>query len=842
MREFVRAAVCLAAAAALLPPPLAAPLAAAEQAVGGPLREWLEDGGGGGAAGACRGGVGEGCDGAAVASSHGSHGSLYSNNATLASSGNVTDAATQAGESKTCDSSSTPSGACDALGRRQAKEDGSDDDRHNYDYDYDYDYGDAEVELEEKEREEEEFELGLGASFGVAQSLRYGGAPGSDQPPPDPAVHSLLERTLRYMEGTGRAGPRGRCRNLNSQCSVWAVGGECDRNVDFMRAECGPACQLCDHQQQQEEEEEGWDDDEEEEEQIFIGVRQIVSEEGGDHPSPAVLALLEQTFQYMDGTVRTDPRYDSVRGRCSNSHEMCTLWALGGECSANEAFMASSCGPACQLCHLLPEEDADAAERRAWLLEDRGGSFGVGQILREGGDRGRPGDRPDPAVLDTLDRTHRYITEANVREPCTNLHKLCSVWATKGECHSNIAFMESRCMAACQICDVEEDEQEGEEMEGKEGNGEAADEVMYLGVPQVLHREGDPAGPSQDALDLLDRTVEYMNGVVKKDPRYSLVRRKCRNKLSSCTLWALDGECNTNVAYMMEKCGPACQRCHPLHDAPDDDPCQGDPADNALGPGELDQLFEGIVYDTTRAHTTTRVLSRPAGSARPGEDENGRDSDRPEDGPWLVVFDDFLTLSEADRLVELAGQEGWKRSSSFGARKKDGKGEKKEGHSEKSYDATPNKAFCERDCYEDEVTRGILAKVEALTGVPENNNEPLQLLKYEEGSYHITHNDYLPIHVERTPGNRILTLFMYLSEVEEGGGTHFNRIGDAGTTVLPKKGRAVLWPSVLNEDPTEMDPLTEHEALPVISGTKYGANVWIHQRDYKTPGRNGCYL
>ena len=701
-------------------------------------------GGGGGAAGACRGGVGEGCDAAAAASSHGS---LYSNNATLASSGNVTDAATRAGESKTCDSSSTPSGTCDGLGRRQAKEDGSDDDRHNYDYhyDYDYDYGDAEVELEEKEKEEEE---------------------------------------------------------------------------EF----------------------EGWDDDEEEEEQIFIGVRQIVSEDGGDHPSPAVLALLEQTFQYMDGTVRTDPRYDSVRGRCSNSHEMCTLWALGGECSANEAFMASSCGPACQLCHLLPEEDADAAERRAWLLEDRGGSFGVGQILREGGDRGPPGDRPDPAVLDTLDRTHRYITDANVREPCTNLHKLCSVWATKGECHSNIAFMENRCMAACQICDVEEDEQEGEEMEGNEGNGEAADEVMYLGVPQILHREGDPAGPSQDAVDLLDRTVEYMNGVVKKDPRYSLVRRKCRNKLSSCTLWALDGECNTNVAYMMEKCGPACQRCHPLHDAPDDDPCQGDPADNALGPGDLDQLFEGIVYDTTRAHTTTRVLSRPAGSARPGEDENGRDSDRPEDGPWLVVFDDFLTLSEADRLVELAGQEGWKRSSVFGARKKDGKGEKKEGHSEKSYDATPNKAFCERDCYEDEVTRGILAKVEALTGVPENNNEPLQLLKYEEGSYHITHNDYLPIHVERTPGNRILTLFMYLSEVEEGGGTHFNRIGDAGTTVLPKKGRAVLWPSVLNEDPTEMDPLTEHEALPVISGTKYGANVWIHQRDYKTPGRNGCYL
>ena len=59
-------------------------------------------------------------------------------------------------------------------------------------------------------------------------------------------------------------------------------------------------------------------------------------------------------------------------------------------------------------------------------------------------------------------------------------------------------------------------------------------------------------------------------------------------------------------------------------------------------------------------------------------------------------------------------------------------------------------------------------------------------------------------------------------------------------TVYPKRGRALLWPSVLDEEPNKKDERTVHQALPVISGLKYGANAWVHQRDYKEVRDKGC--
>ena len=83
---------------------------------------------------------------------------------------------------------------------------------------------------------------------------------------------------------------------------------------------------------------------------------------------------------------------------------------------------------------------------------------------------------------------------------------------------------------------------------------------------------------------------------------------------------------------------------------------------------------------------------------------------------------------------------------------------------------------------------------------------------------------------------RVYTFFLYLSDVEEGGGTKF----DLGFTVQPKKGKAVVWPATHNERPFEQDHRTHHEALPVTKGTKYAANFWIHQYDYVTAHHQGC--
>jgi prolyl 4-hydroxylase len=97
------------------------------------------------------------------------------------------------------------------------------------------------------------------------------------------------------------------------------------------------------------------------------------------------------------------------------------------------------------------------------------------------------------------------------------------------------------------------------------------------------------------------------------------------------------------------------------------------------------------------------------------------------------------------------------------------------------------------------------------------------------------HHDYIDLQGERDDevqeGHRILTAFLYLNEVEEGGGTTFTSLN---MTVTPKTGRLLIWPSVLDDAPKEIDWRTEHEAEAVKKGRKYGANIWFHNRPYQT--------
>jgi prolyl 4-hydroxylase len=86
-------------------------------------------------------------------------------------------------------------------------------------------------------------------------------------------------------------------------------------------------------------------------------------------------------------------------------------------------------------------------------------------------------------------------------------------------------------------------------------------------------------------------------------------------------------------------------------------------------------------------------------------------------------------------------------------------------------------------------------------------------------------------------GPRIMTFFLYLNDVEEGGETRFTDLmGDDSKIYLdvaPKKGRALLWPSMLNEDLLAYDIRTYHAATEVKKGLKYGANAWLHLRDVR---------
>ena len=66
---------------------------------------------------------------------------------------------------------------------------------------------------------------------------------------------------------------------------------------------------------------------------------------------------------------------------------------------------------------------------------------------------------------------------------------------------------------------------------------------------------------------------------------------------------------------------------------------------------------------------------------------------------------------------------------------------------------------------------------------------------------------------------------MYLSTPEAGGGTRFDNLD----VIVPAvKGSAVMWPSVTDADPSVDEPHTFHQGLPPEVGTKYAANVWVH--------------
>ena len=267
---------------------------------------------------------------------------------------------------------------------------------------------------------------------------------------------------------------------------------------------------------------------------------------------------------------------------------------------------------------------------------------------------------------------------------------------------------------------------------------------------------------------------------------------------------------------MMENCAPVCFACHYFTSI--EYRCPIDPAaPNAWGAGDLDKMFTKLTQEPYLSEYSVEILSSPMTH---------------EGGPWVITMEDVVTKEEAIRLIELGERVGYSRSTEVGSVKPDG-----------SYGTTiqsrrtSETAWCYEKCYEDELAKGVMDRVSNLTGIPETNSEYLQLLKYRKGQFYDVHHDYIDYNIRRQRGVRVLTVFLYLNDVKAGGETKFDQLN---ISVVPKRGRALLWPNVLNERPNEQDNRTTHQAFPVEQGVKYGANAWFHMRDFKISNANGC--
>ena len=113
---------------------------------------------------------------------------------------------------------------------------------------------------------------------------------------------------------------------------------------------------------------------------------------------------------------------------------------------------------------------------------------------------------------------------------------------------------------------------------------------------------------------------------------------------------------------------------------------------------------------------------------------------------------------------------------------------------------------------------------------PIENQEVIHIVKYEVGGEYKTHHDFFPPSEEysstamKQGGQRVITCLFYLNDDFEGGETEFPT---KKIKVTPKTGRLLMWSNIHPSGQLDYESL--HAGLPVISGTKWIAVVWVRQ-------------
>lgn len=204
--------------------------------------------------------------------------------------------------------------------------------------------------------------------------------------------------------------------------------------------------------------------------------------------------------------------------------------------------------------------------------------------------------------------------------------------------------------------------------------------------------------------------------------------------------------------------------------------------------------------------------------------------------PRAFLYHNFLSKEECEYLISLAKPHMVKSTVV----------DSKTGRSKDSRVRTSSGMFLRRG--RDKVIRDIEKRIADWTFIPVEHGEGLQVLHYEIGQKYEPHYDYfLDEFNTKNGGQRIATVLMYLSDVEEGGETIFpaakgnvsavpwwdelSECGKKGLAVKPNMGDALLFWSMRPD--ASLDPSSLHGSCPVISGNKWSATKWMHVGQYK---------
>ncbi|XP_024522657.1 prolyl 4-hydroxylase 1 isoform X1 [Selaginella moellendorffii] len=218
--------------------------------------------------------------------------------------------------------------------------------------------------------------------------------------------------------------------------------------------------------------------------------------------------------------------------------------------------------------------------------------------------------------------------------------------------------------------------------------------------------------------------------------------------------------------------------------------------------------------------------------------------------PRIILLHKFLSAEECDYLIAIAGP---RLAKSTVVDTSTGKGIE-------SKVRTSTGMFLSNYDRRYPMIQAIERRIAVYSMIPVENGELLQVLRYEPNQYYKPHHDYFSDQFNlKRGGQRVATVLMYLSDVEEGGETIFPsvqclllkmlymysflsiflfpKVGDGececggelrkGLCVKPRKGDAILfWSAALDGN---VDSNSLHGGCSVLRGEKWSATKWLRQ-------------
>ena len=145
-------------------------------------------------------------------------------------------------------------------------------------------------------------------------------------------------------------------------------------------------------------------------------------------------------------------------------------------------------------------------------------------------------------------------------------------------------------------------------------------------------------------------------------------------------------------------------------------------------------------------------------------------------------------------------------------------------------------------------------RIARAVGLPWYHGEDMQVLRYGIGQQYDTHQDVGEVssksgaQLASSGGHRAITCLLYFTDVEEGGETvfpisewadeemkeglagSFSKCGSQGVAVKPRKGDALLFFSL--DENERVDTTSLHAGCPVIEGNKWSATKWMHIHEF----------